>query len=292
MKILVAVEKNKLNNKLMYSFNNGDNWMDYYFSNSSVVVNELIVDQRTNSAAFYLVSKKLNNQNVIFIVDFKADNKATPSFTILKTTNKKICNHTEFKFDLVDQISYPDNSLELKYSLVLDSMFNFNYLEVKIYSVQSDNKLRLGEKSEKELNDLLKLEQKILTDKMSFFVYNLYPETEYYFYFYANVTNQDQAILKKFDYEFVYTTKNNISRLHLAIIGLSITVFLIVSFYVWLSCRKNFEKILKKLFEKMRIKMNNSSADEINYISETQSEDNKFLIEKSSATDNKVENLV
>ena len=38
--------------------------------------------------------------------------------------------------------------------------------------------------------------------------------------------------------------------------------------------------------------MNNSSADEINYISETQSEDNKFLIEKSSATDNKVENLV
>ena len=131
MKILVAVEKNKLTNKLMYSFNNGDNWMDYYFSNSSVVVNELIVDQRTNSAAFYLVSKKLNNQNVIFIVDFKADNKVTPSFTIFKTTNKKICNHTEFKFDLVDQISYLDNSLELKYSLDLDSMFNFNFIVKK-----------------------------------------------------------------------------------------------------------------------------------------------------------------
>ena len=326
MNILVAVEKNKLTNKLMYSFNNGYNWMDYYFSNSLVVVNELIVDQRTHSAAFYLISKKLNNENTIFKVDFLAHKKALPSYTILKSARDKICNYTEtstqqvilqnktasvrrrkfedpitYEFDFDDLIYYSNNSLELNYSLVLDSMFKLNYLEVEIFSVESDNKQKLIDRDERDLKNLLKREQKIFTNQTSFIVYNLFPGIEYHFYFYANLTRGDQSKMLKLNKNLAFLkyvseereAESTISLLHVAIIVLPVTIFLIVSIYVWLSNRKDFEKFFNKLLEKMRLKMNDSRADEIkNYISE----DKKLLIEKSSTAEsgNKVEtaNLV
>ncbi len=72
MTIIVAAESNKPTNKLIYSFDGGYSWNEWYFSNGFVLVDEIVRDTLTPTNSFFLVCTGLNSTNSIIKLDFSS----------------------------------------------------------------------------------------------------------------------------------------------------------------------------------------------------------------------------
>ena len=86
--IILSVESTKLTNKLKYSYDNGYDWNEYYFSNENVLVEKVIINKNEFASAFYLVCSKSSNEKIIFKIEFTRMNSEQIELMKINQTKK------------------------------------------------------------------------------------------------------------------------------------------------------------------------------------------------------------
>lgn len=76
--VVVAAEADRPTSKLRYSFDYGNSWNEWYFSDSLVMVDEIRMDPLTLTPAFLLMCTGAESANVMIKLDFSADYVSVP----------------------------------------------------------------------------------------------------------------------------------------------------------------------------------------------------------------------
>lgn len=246
MSVITAVLASKPTNKVLYSYDYGGNWNEYFFSDRFVKANSIFRDPREHSTAFYLACTYAKNIDSIIKIDFHAQELSDDYFDaeILKeepipvvddvrttklkalssmkteyasTTKKPLADEqasaTEdafgpIVFNLHEPESISETSFKLFYSVHTHSSIRVNNYMLRVFSFNDQESHNISDFKIMDSAEPARVssEKLIKTNDEIIQVMDLIPNTVYATLFYVNVTQNDENYLKLLDKQVLIRT--------------------------------------------------------------------------------------